>query len=156
LYHPDQIETAKRGESSVEPSAALPLSITPKQKKPSPLAPWQAFSQLYFKKGSPLYKEVHADYEDFKAGTSVARSKYVCLFPNLEEGSLSTINWLPFYQVVMTDHVKNASEVERAAVAEYIENRHQKDLNLHERPWDAYPGGENDSEELRKKRYQQM
>lgn len=140
----------------MEPLAALPLSITHKQKKPSALVPWQAYSQLYFTKGSALHREVHADYADFKAGKSVTRSKYEHLFPNLEEDSLSTINWLPFYQAVMTERVKNASEVELTAVAEYIENRHQKELNIHERPWDAYGGGEDDSEESKKKRYLEM
>jgi len=155
-YHPDQLENAERGESLVEIPATLPLSLTHKQKKPATVAPWQAYSQLYFKKGTPLHKEIHLDYEDLKAGDSDTISKYAHLIPNLGEDPLRTTNWLPFYQAVMTDHIKNASEAERAAIEEHIKTRHQKELDLHERPWNAYPGGENDTEESRKKRYHEM
>lgn len=151
-YHPDRIEKGKGGES-LEPSAALSLSISRKQKKPAALAAWQAYSQLYFKKGTPFHTELHADYDRFKAGEATTRSKYSYLFPEATEDSLSTINWLPFYQAVMTHRAKNVTEEERAAIAGFIEVRHQKELDIHERPWRAIPGSEDESEEVKVKKF---
>jgi len=150
-YHPDRIESAKG--KSLEPSTTLPLSVIPRQKKPTAIAPWQAYLQLYFKKDSALYREVHADYDDFKAGAEAVRSKYSHLFPALDEAALSIISWLPFFQAVMTERAKNTSAEELASIEEYISNRHRREVDIHERPWDMLPGCENESEPVKKRKY---
>jgi len=137
----------------LEPSATLPLSVIPKRRKPVAIAPWQAYSHLYFKKGTALYTEVHTNYDDFKAGVEAVRSKYSHLFSDLDEAALSAVNWLPFYQAVMTERVKNANAEELATVNEYINDRHQKEVNIYERPWDTHPENENESEPVKKRKY---
>jgi len=129
------------------------LSIIQKQKKPAPLAPWQAYSHLYFKAGTALYKEVHTGFGDFKAGAEFARAKYSHLFPDFDEAALSDIGWLRFYQAVMTERVQSTSAEELGAVAEYIDTRHQKEVKIFERPWESIPGSENESEPVKKKKY---
>jgi len=125
----------------------------PRLKKPIPILPWQAYCKLYFKKNSPLYIEIHTDHVDFTAGKEFTRSKYSHLFADLDEASLSTIKWLPFLQRVLVDRFKDANEAERAAVTEFIDGRYLKATNIYERPWDGYPGSENDSEALKKRKY---
>lgn len=100
-----------------------------KPKKPIPVAPWQAYSRLYFKKSLPLHQELHTNFKNFKAGQQDTVAKYSHLFPSLE--STSSILWLPFYQAVMKDLVDNASEVELTAVSNYIDARYQKALDKH-------------------------
>jgi len=148
-YHPDRIERAK--EKSPASPASLPLSIIPKQRKPAPIVPWQAYSKLYFKEDTALHKEVHIAFEDFKAGVESVRAKYSHLFPDLDEAALSTINWLPFYQAVMAEYVKSASAEELSAVAEHINARYQREVSNYERPWNSIPG--NESEVVKKRKY---
>lgn len=130
MYH----GTKNTKDKSLESTAVIPLSILLKQKKPATIAPWQAYSQLYLKKGTNIYTEIHTDYEDLKAGKEATHSKYSHLFPDLDCKSLSTINWLPFYQVTMMDHIKNISEVELEVVREHIDCQYQWELNIHEQP----------------------
>ena len=136
MYH----QADNTAEKSLEPAAINPLFIFPKQKKPAAIAHWQAYSQLYFKKGTDLYAEIHIDYEALKANSKAAHRKYSHLFPDLDCESLSTINWLSFYQAVMMDRVKNIGEVELRAVKEHIDSRYQRELNIYERLWDVYLG----------------
>lgn len=53
----------------------------------------------------------------------------------------------------MKELVQNASEEELEAVSTFIKTRLDKDLASHEKPWDVYPGGSDDSEETKKKNY---
>jgi len=123
-----------------------------KPKKPIPIAPWQAYSQLYFKKRSTLNEKVHADFKAFQSGDQTTLDKYLHLFPRLE--STSSVVWLTFYQAVMKDLVKNAGEEELEEVSEYIKTRYESDLARYERPWEAYSGGGgNDSEIAKRRKY---
>ena len=150
-YHVPKIEG--QGKKPSQPSVSLPLSAIPKSRKPTRIAPWQAYSVLYFKKATPLHSEIHRDYTDFKAGNEDVRSKYSHIFVDHDEDSLATINWLTFYQKVIKDRAKNASEAELAAMSELIEDRYEKAVEAYDRPWNAYPGSENDSEASRKRKY---
>jgi hypothetical protein len=129
------------------------LSVIPKQRKPKALAPWQAYSRLYFTKGSALKMRVHAEYEALKAGDKITLAKYSHLLSELDRESISSLVWLTFHQAVMKDLVDHASEEETEAVATYIQTRFDKDLASHEKPWEVFPGGENDSEVVKKKNY---
>ena len=53
----------------------------------------------------------------------------------------------------MTDLINNASEEELKAVTDYIKNRLEKDLISRVQPWEAFPGGENNSEAIKKRNY---
>jgi len=122
-----------------------------KPKKPIAIARWQAYSNLYFKKGSALSMRVHADFDSFKVGDEVALAKYSHLFP--EPVSPSSVLWLPFYQAVMTDLAKNASGEESEALDTYIQTRLGKKLAAYREPWTGYPGGDGNSELVKKRNY---
>ena len=104
-----------------------------KAKKPTAIAAWQAYSLLYFKKRSALHAQVHADFDALKGGDKEVLAKYSHLLSNSDQKSPSSIVWLSFYQAVMKDLVKNATEEEQQAVAEYIETRLDKAIAAHER-----------------------
>lgn len=53
----------------------------------------------------------------------------------------------------MMEHVKNLSTEELATVTQYIHDRHQRDIDRYERPWDSVPGSGNESEVVKKRRY---
>ena len=126
LYHSKVRDVNKSSEFSV----VLPLPTIVKQKKPAAIAPWQAYSQLYFIKGTAFHAEVHSSYHDFKDGAESARSKYSHLFQNLNESTLSTIPWLQFYQAVMMECVKNANVDKLEAITQHIDNWYQNDITL--------------------------
>jgi hypothetical protein len=100
-----------------------------------------------------MHVQVHTEFEALKAKDKSALAEHAHLFPELDQKSLSSILWLPFYQARMKDLVKNASEEELAAIAEHIKNRHDKELTTHERPWNAFSESVNDSEPTRKRNY---
>jgi hypothetical protein len=124
-----------------------------KPKKPIAVAPWQAYSRIYFKKKSPLHMRVHSEYKALKAGDESTLAKYSHLLLESDRQSPASILWLPFYQLVMKDLVENASEEELAAVAEYIKARLEKELASYKKPWNAYPGGDDNSDVVKKKNY---
>ena len=145
-YHGKKDEAATKSLDSPSP----PLITAQKARKPTAIAPWQAYSQLYFKKKTALYDTVHAEFKAFKSGDAVVLAKYSHLFPHSE---FSSIGWLLFHQGIMRDHVKNASEEELAVISAHIAARLERELTLYERPWEAYSGGDHNSEAAKKKSY---
>jgi hypothetical protein len=132
---------------------ALKIPVVMKRRKPTRLARWQAYSRIYFKKGTSLHSELHSDHHDLLAGDDAALAKYAYLFPTLDDSDLCKVPWLPFYQAVMQMRVKCSSEEETLAVKAYVERRYKKEVDLHDRPWDACAKGEDDSEAVKKNRY---
>lgn len=63
------------------------------------------------------------------------------------------MKWLPFCQAVISERVKEMGAEELEPITRYIEDRFQKEVEIYERPWDAFPGGENESEAMKKKKY---
>jgi len=122
-------------------------------KKPVAVALWQAYSKIYFKKGSGLSVQVHTDFEAFKAGDEAALAKYSHLFSESDLESPSSILWLPFHQAVMTDLVRNASVEELEVVNKYTQTLLEKKLAAYNKPWAVYPGGDGDLEVVKKRNY---
>ena len=140
-------------EKSSGPSAAIPLAVVRKRWAPAAVAPWQAYLKLYVAKGTELYAKLHSEFENFKSGKADVRSKYSKLFSGLDQSALSTIGSLRFYQTVITECLRHADEAVLAAVQEYIKARHEKEVNVHERPWEGLPGAEHESELVQKMKY---
>ena len=87
-------------------------------------------------------------------GDEDVHSKYSGLFSDLNKATLSTISALQFYKAVVTECLKNVDEVELANIMNYIQDHHQKEVNVHEQSWNGLPGAENESELVNKMRYQ--
>ena len=127
--------------------------LGPKGKKLLPLHPWQAYAILYCKKNCPLSVLLHKEHKELMAGGGAAIAKYSHLLSELECESPSSIRWLPFFQRVMSELVSRATKEQLKAVESYIKKRLEKDLLVWEHLWQAFAGGEHESEAARKKKY---
>lgn len=108
------------------------VSVTSRkpQRKVTRLTHAQAYSCLFYPKGSARHTEIHGEWEAFVQGDVT----YIHLFPGLD---LKTINFLRFSQAVFRVAVETLSEDERRQVEDYIERRFLEDTDLREHPWKA-------------------
>jgi len=80
-------------------------------------------------------------------------AKYSHLLPESVRQSPSSVVWLSFHRAVMADLVNNASEEELEAITEFTQARLGNDVRSFEQPWDAFSGGEDGSEVIKKRNY---
>ena len=98
------------------------MSILAKPRKPAPLFPWQAYGAVFCQKKTLLHDHVHTDFNDLRAEKLSTIAKYSHLLANLDRDLIANISWLRFFQLIMTNLVKNATADELKVVATHIES----------------------------------
>lgn len=120
----------------VSPRPATPtLDLRAKPlRKVVPLTSTQAYTLLFCKRNSPLYKEVHAAWKLYCSGDEDTITAYSSLLPPKNNPNLPFVT---FQQALLKDRLTSASEEEKAAIQELIDTRFEEDSKLRECPWEA-------------------
>ena len=142
-YHHGKV-TAPAG-----PPPAPPFLLKP-SRKPSPLAPHQAYSILFCRGDSALYAELRSEWERFKAGDEQTVDKYHHLFP---EPVSANMKFVTFQQAILKERIPLMTEEESQEVQKLIETRLQEERNLHDNPWQALKVDTTQSDAELKRRY---
>lgn len=113
-----------------------------KSRKPVRLTRYQAYSALFFTKGSSLHDEVTEAYQLYTEEDPATLAKYASFLP---QDSPTPMVFVSFQQAIMRDKVLAASKEELAEVDEYIESRFEHESQLHRDPWYAMKQDDNDA-----------
>ena len=123
------------GKAASPRPATATLDLRPKPlRKVVPLTPTQAYTVLFCKRGSALYKELYGAWKLYCSGDEDIITTYSNLFPPKNNPNLP---FVAFQQVVLKDRLTAATEGEKAAIQELIDARFEEDSKLRECPWEA-------------------
>ena len=138
-------------DSKVTPCPSIDLNGK-KSRKPVPLTPYQAYSALFFTKGSPLHVEVTNAYLLWTQNDPTTRAKYNHILPVRAEAQ-KPMSFLTFQQAVMRAKVLDASEDELAQVEQHICARLELDNEAYGKPWFGMSVDEDGSPEDLERQY---
>lgn len=89
---------------------------------------------MFYKKGSPLYKELQSAHKLYVSSHQATLDKYHHLFPARHNPNLP---FVAFQQVVLRDKLTTISDEELSALEEFISTHHEEQKNQEERPWNT-------------------
>lgn len=121
-----------------------------KRRKPVRLTSYQAYSAVFFTKGSPLQIEVAEAYRLYVEKDPPTLIKYGHFLPG---ASSTTVPFLTFQQAIMRDKLLTASDDELAEVEEYIKSRLDHDNQVYQEPWYVMKKNDDDPSEDLEKQY---